>query len=177
MSRPPKDPTSEIVTEICEKTGKPEGVVRAVLGDLAVAKDAPPGQRWSQRQLAERYGIAFGELTTIRNMGKIAFADIREGLLTKAAIIGNKALDIVMDRMNNEGAVAEMKTADVARIAKMNLDAVRDLSGGGGTGGPVFNINLGEVHELKRIGEQMAARPSLEDRLRTQGTIDEAEGQ
>lgn len=172
--RPNKNPlkdTAKIITKRMNEKGRDigQGQVEGLIRDMALSH-TELGVNYSQNKLAERYRVAFGDVSSVRNMCRASLPDIREQMLVKASIIADKASSEVMDRLHDPEQLAEIKTADLARIAKMSQDAMRDLSSAGGNQ-TVQVFNIGDVAALKEAAAKLADRPSLEDKLREAGQL------
>lgn len=161
----------ERVRAIVEKTKLSEGVVRGVLGDVAGMKVS----RESLGEIAERWGLQFGELARVKNMGRIAIADIRDVAVTKRVLVADKAMDVLMDRMSDPAELAEVKTRELAQIAKAMDDTALSLSNNCVGGGVNVNINIGDLRALKEAREERTRAPGLAERLAEAGVVIEAE--
>ena len=160
-----------IVARICEKKGYPVAVVEGVLGDLAMQKET----KISQMELAERWSLPFGALTTIRNMGKVLIQDIRDGAITKKLAIANAADDHLMDRLSDPDAVQKISARDLSTIAKQNVDSALNLNNGQ-VGSPQTQINIGDLRVLIDKRESSAGYVPIRDRLKFEGKLKSIEG-
>lgn len=136
---------NEKVSELMSKTGLERWQVEGIMGDLV----AQNRSKESQLKIANRWGVAFGEVTTCRNMGKLTIDECREALGTKSIILANRALDALADDFNDPAKLCEMKPKDKLSIAKQMTDNALNLENKAVTGvGGVTNVNIGDVQVL-----------------------------
>jgi len=141
-------------------------IVEGVLGDLAMQKET----KLSQMELAERWSLPFGALTTIRNMGKVLIQDIRDGAITKKLAIANVADDHLMDRLSDPDAVQKISARDLSTIAKQNVDSALNLNNGQ-VGSPQTQINIGDLRVLIDKRESSAGYVPIRERLQSEGRL------
>src|SRR4030095_11163661 len=120
---PKADPALE---QLAQAVKLPLGVVRGVLGDLANQKES----RQTQRQIAARWGLGYGEISRMRNLGRVAIEDIREQAVTERLIIAKLANDHLMDRLNNAEQTARISARDLSQISKQQTDAALNMNNG-----------------------------------------------
>jgi len=150
---------------IVKYTGLTEGVVRGVLGDCAAQK----GTKETQSEIALRWGLPFGKITTVRCMGKLTIADIREGVVTKSSMIVNEAQDALMDKFNQPEERAKMSAKDLSTISKQQADLVINMSNNSTGGGNVAITNIGDVKMLIQLQNQNGEKKDAMERLRERG--------
>lgn len=135
--------------------GKAEGIIHDLAG------------RQSDRQLAAKWQESHGRITGMRNMAKLAVADVRAGLITKNLLISNAVLDELHDRVTDPGAIKREKVMTLAAVAKSTADSALNLTQGQVGGGSTINIAIGDIRAL----QERQKRPSLMERL---GPVQEA---
>ena len=144
-----KDP---IIEEIAKRLDLAPAVVEGVLGDLARQNET----KESQGKMAARWGVAFGQLTKIRHMGKVTIEEVRAGMVTNKLALANELDGIVMDGLNDPIKREKLGLKDAAVMAKQYTDSALNLANGH-VGAPATQINVGDLRIL--IDRRNAAGP------------------
>lgn len=139
-----RDCKARIMEEYQLSEGKAEGILLDLAG------------RESDRQLAAKWQEGHGRITGMRNMSKLAVADVRAGLVTKNLLLTNKALDAINDR-----DISREKLGTLAALAKSTTDSALNLTQGQVGGSSTINIAIGDIRAL----QTRERRPSLMERL------------
>jgi hypothetical protein len=135
---------NETVDTLMSQTGLERWQVEGVMGDCIMQKST----KESQAKIAARWGVAFGEVSACRNMGKVTIDEARASMGTKSIILADRALDSLMDDMNDPEKLAEMKPKDKLSIAKQLTDNAINLENKAVAGQGQTNIDVGTVQIL-----------------------------
>lgn len=152
------------IERIVNHTGLSEGLVQAVLGDLANQKNS----KETQAAIATRYGLRFGQISSIRNMGKITIEEIRAGSVTTSIVLMETAKGLAMDKLNDPAAVAKMSAKDLSTIAKQQADMALNMSNNAVGQSNVTINNIGDVKMLMEMRTE-ANNKSAAERLAERG--------
>jgi len=127
--------------------GLPAGTIQGVLSDL-VAKNEP-GQRLSQQQIADKWGITFGQVSSIRNTHKMELEEVRASMVARN--IGNAYLaqEILHDHLTDPVKRSKISARDVSTIAKQAQDSALNMANGM-VGAPA-QINFGDIKVLAKM--------------------------
>lgn len=162
--RPPKNPITEKIRTSAQEVGLPEGLATALVGAIALnTADAP--KRYSEKQLADRYGVPFERLKALKNKTMAIMPEIRENMIVQNLAIANMATDLVVERLQDPDEVAQIKTTDMSRIATAHHGIARDLTGTA----PKVDPNMPtprEIEVLRQLSAQVDAMPSLAERMK-----------
>ncbi len=151
------------IERIVKHTGLSEGLVRAVLGDLVNQKAGGD----TQAQIATRYGLRFGQISSIRNMGMITIEEIRAGSVSTSILLMETAKGLAMDKLNDPEAVAKMSAKDLSTIAKQQADMALNMSNNAVGQANVTINNIGDVKMLMQM--KTDASKSAAERLAERG--------
>jgi hypothetical protein len=135
---------NETVSDVMSKSGLERWQVEGVLGDLVMQDKS----KESQGKIAKRWGVGFGEVSRCRQMGKLTIDECRAAMGTKSIILADRALDSLMDDMNDPVKLSEMKPKDKLSIAKQLTDNAINLENKAVAGQGQTNIDVGTVQIL-----------------------------
>jgi hypothetical protein len=136
----------EQIQDIAEELNLPPAVVMGISCELAKNPD-----RAQLLELCDKWGIGWPHLTRLEEMRPRNMEAIGKGLAQQAAMLSNKAQEILAKKLNTPAEVANMTPKDAASIAKQMSDVALGWSkeapvqmGGGNT----FNIVGGTIQEI-----------------------------
>lgn len=152
------------IERIAKMKGLSEGIVRGILGDCAAQKTS----KETQAQIAARWGVPFGNVTSCRNMGKVTIEEIRSMAVTKSAILMDAAQDVLMDKLSNPEIRDKMSAKDASTIAKQQADMALNLSNNQVGASNVSITAIGDVKMLMQMKTE-ANNKSAAERLADRG--------
>ncbi len=135
--------------------GVKPAVIEGVLSDMA--KKPVPGERMSQQQIAEKWGLTFGQINSIRAHYKVELDEIRAHLISRN--LGNAFLaqEILHDHLSDPVKAAKISARDVSTIAKQSQDSALNMANGM-VGAPT-NFNFADVKVLAKMDFSQGFKP------------------
>lgn len=127
--------------------GLSKGTVEGVLGDL-VAKEEP-GKRMSQQQIADKWGITFGQVSSIRNSHKLELEEVRASMVARNLGNAYLAQNLLHDHLVDPEKIAKISARDLSTIAKQSQDSALNMANGM-VGAPA-QINFGDIKVLAKM--------------------------
>ncbi len=139
---------NEKVTEIMSRTGLERWQVEGILADCVMQSKS----KELQSDIARRWGVEYGKVTSCRNMGKLTIDECRSALGTKSIMLANAA----MDQLMNHVASGELKAKELISIGKQYTDNALNLENKAVGATSTTNINVGDVAILIQNKEERA---------------------
>ena len=117
-----------------------------ILSRAGVLKD-------SNEQLAGKYGLKVGQVRHLLQSRKwrADFEATRQDLVSSHAVAGMKLDTMFHEKLNDEERMAKVSALDIAKMRKLNNDAMLNLSNGTATGSTIGTLNFADIKAMVNV--------------------------